>query len=83
MSSIPRELNRLIDTGTETSYVAGQFPVEDDERPGLQQLMADIRSGKVDRIVVYKNDRLTRSLGDFAKIVDVLDGAGASFVSVT
>lgn len=53
------------------------------ERPGLQRLMADIRSGKVDRIVVYKIDRLTRSLGDFAKIVDVLDGAGASFVSVT
>ncbi|HCQ63702.1 MAG TPA: recombinase family protein, partial [Rhodobacteraceae bacterium] len=53
------------------------------ERPGLQRLMADIRSGKVDRIVVYKIDRLTRSLGDFAKIVEVLDEAGASFVSVT
>ncbi len=53
------------------------------ERPGLQRLMADIRSGKVDRIVVYKIDRLTRSLGDFAKIVEVLDEAGGSFVSVT
>ena len=53
------------------------------ERPGLQRLLADIRSGKVDRIVVYKIDRLTRSLGDFAKIVDVLDDAGGSFVSVT
>lgn len=53
------------------------------ERPGLQRLMADIRSGKVDRIVVYKIDRLTRSLGDFSKIVDILDGAGGSFVSVT
>ncbi|WP_371225351.1 recombinase family protein [Roseovarius sp. 2305UL8-3] len=53
------------------------------ERPGLQRLMADIRSGKVDRIVVYKIDRLTRSLGDFAKIVEVLDKAGGSFVSVT
>ena len=52
-------------------------------RPGLQRLMADIRSGKVDRIVVYKIDRLTRSLGDFAKIVEVLDEAGGSFVSVT
>ena len=53
------------------------------ERPGLQRLMADIRSGKVDRIVVYKIDRLTRSLGDFAKIVEVLDETGGSFVSVT
>ncbi|MCK8465203.1 recombinase family protein [Aliiroseovarius sp. S1339] len=53
------------------------------ERPGLQRLMADVRSGKVDRIVVYKIDRLTRSLGDFAKIVEVLDEAGGSFVSVT
>jgi site-specific DNA recombinase len=53
------------------------------ERPGLQRLLADIRSGKVDRIVVYKIDRLTRSLADFAKIVDILDAAGASFVSVT
>lgn len=53
------------------------------ERPALQQLLTDIRSGKVDQVVVYKIDRLTRSLADFAKIVDVLDDAGASFVSVT
>ncbi len=53
------------------------------ERPGLQHLLADIRSGKVDQVIVYKIDRLTRSLADFAKIVDVLDEAGASFVSVT
>ena len=53
------------------------------ERPGLQRLMADIRTGKVDQIIVYKIDRLTRSLGDFSKIVDTLDEAGASFVSVT
>ncbi len=53
------------------------------QRPGLVQLMADIAAGKVDVIVVYKVDRLTRSLADFAKIVDVLDAAGASFVSVT
>jgi site-specific DNA recombinase len=45
--------------------------------------MEDVRSGRVDVIVVYKVDRLTRSLADFAKIVDVLDAAGASFVSVT
>jgi site-specific DNA recombinase len=52
-------------------------------RPALQQLIADIASGKVDVIVVYKIDRLTRSLADFARIVEVLDRAGASFVSVT
>lgn len=53
------------------------------ERPALQQLLADIQDGKIDQIVVYKIDRLTRSLADFAKIVDILDAAGASFVSVT
>lgn len=52
-------------------------------RPGLQQLLVDVAAGKVDVIVVYKVDRLTRSLADFARIVDTLDGAGASFVSVT
>ncbi|MDD9724537.1 recombinase family protein [Roseovarius sp. SK2] len=53
------------------------------ERPALQRLMEHVREGRVDQIVVYKIDRLTRSLADFAKIVDVLDEAGASFVSVT
>ena len=53
------------------------------ERPALQRLLADITSGKVQIVVVYKVDRLTRSLADFAKIVDVLDAHGASFVSVT
>ena len=53
------------------------------ERPGLQRLMDDVESGRVNRIVVYKIDRLTRSLMDFAKLVERLDGAGASFVSVT
>jgi site-specific DNA recombinase len=52
-------------------------------RPGLSQLMADVQAGKIDVIVVYKVDRLTRSLADFAKIVEVLDRQGASFVSVT
>jgi DNA invertase Pin-like site-specific DNA recombinase len=52
-------------------------------RPALQQLLADIGAGKVDVIVVYKVDRLTRSLADFARIVEALDKAGASFVSVT
>ncbi len=53
------------------------------ERPALQRLLGDITSGKVQIVVVYKVDRLTRSLADFAKIVDVLDSHGASFVSVT
>jgi DNA invertase Pin-like site-specific DNA recombinase len=53
------------------------------ERPGIKQLMSDVQAGKVDVIVVYKVDRLTRSPADFAKIVEVLDRAGASFVSVT
>ncbi len=53
------------------------------ERPGLKRLMADVAAGKVDIILVYKIDRLTRSLADFAKIVDILDTAKASFVSIT
>jgi len=53
------------------------------KRPALQQLMADVDAGRIDMIVVYKIDRLTRSLADFAKLVDRLDAAGASFVSVT
>ena len=53
------------------------------ERPALKRLLEDVKAGKVQIIVVYKVDRLTRSLADFAKIVDVLDAHNASFVSVT
>jgi len=53
------------------------------DRPALKQLLGDIRDGKVDIVVVYKVDRLTRSLADFAKIVEILDAKGVSFVSVT
>jgi len=53
------------------------------ERPALQRLLQDVEEGKVDTIVVYKVDRLTRSLADFAKIVEALDARGVSFVSVT
>jgi DNA invertase Pin-like site-specific DNA recombinase len=53
------------------------------DRPGLARLMEDIRRKRVDVIVVYKVDRLTRSLADFAKIVEVLDAQGVSFVAVT
>jgi site-specific DNA recombinase len=53
------------------------------ERPALQRLLEDVEAGKVDTIVVYKIDRLTRSLLDFAKIVETLDARGVSFVAVT
>lgn len=53
------------------------------ERPAIKQLLDDVQAGRVDIIVVYKVDRLTRSLADFAKIVEILDEKGASFVSVT
>ena len=64
-------------------YDDGGFSGGNLERPGLKRLLADIAAGKVDVIVIYKVDRLTRSLSDFSKIVDVLDEADASFVSVT
>ena len=53
------------------------------ERPGLKKLLADIAAGHIDIVVVYKIDRLTRSLADFARIVEVFEKAGVSFVSVT
>jgi hypothetical protein len=53
------------------------------ERPALQQLLADIRAGNVEIVVVYKVDRLTRSLADFAKLIELFDAHGVSFVSVT
>ena len=53
------------------------------ERPGLQRLLADVAAGRIDIIVVYKVDRLTRSLLDFSKLVEAFDAAGTSFVSIT
>jgi site-specific DNA recombinase len=53
------------------------------KRPALQALLADIGAGRIDVVVVYKVDRLTRSLTDFAKIVEVFDAHGVSFVSIT
>src|SRR6218665_2184256 len=64
-------------------YDDGGYSGGNMDRPGLKRLLADVQAGKVDVIVVYKVDRLTRALSDFSKIVDVLDAAGASFVSVT
>ncbi len=66
-----------------THYDDGGFSGGTLDRPALMQLLADIDAGQIDTIVVYKVDRLTRSLADFAKIVDVLDACEASFVSVT
>jgi site-specific DNA recombinase len=53
------------------------------DRPALQRLLADIPAGRVEIVVVYKIDRLTRSLADFIKTVEILDAKGASFVSMT
>jgi DNA invertase Pin-like site-specific DNA recombinase len=65
------------------AYDDGGFSGATMNRPALQQLLADITAGRVDTVVVYKIDRLTRSLADFAKIVEILDARGASFVSIT
>jgi DNA invertase Pin-like site-specific DNA recombinase len=64
-------------------YDDGGFSGGNVERPGLKQLMAAIKLGQVKVVVVYKVDRLTRSLADFAKLVELFDGHGVSFVSVT
>jgi len=64
-------------------YDDGGFSGGTMERPALRRLLEEVRARRVDVIVVYKIDRLTRSLRDFARIVDVLDAAEASFVSVT
>jgi site-specific DNA recombinase len=64
-------------------YDDGGFSGGNMQRPGLKKLLGDIAAGKIDTVVVYKIDRLTRSLADFAKIVETFDGKGVSFVSVT
>ena len=66
-----------------TRYDDGGYSGGSTDRPALQRLLADVRAQKVDVIVVYKVDRLTRSLADFAKLVELFDGHGVSFVSVT
>ena len=64
-------------------YNDGGYSGGSTDRPALQRLLADIRAKKIDVIVVYKVDRLTRSLADFAKLVELFDSHGVSFVSVT
>src|ERR1700685_1564976 len=64
-------------------YDDGGFSGGHTDRPALQRLLEDVRAGKIDVIVVYKVDRLTRSLADFAKLVELFDKQNVSFVSVT
>ena len=66
-----------------TAYDDGGLSGGTMERPALQRLLADINQGLIDVVVVYKVDRLTRSLADFAKMVEVFDAHGVSFVAVT
>jgi site-specific DNA recombinase len=66
-----------------THYDDGGYSGGTLDRPALQRLLADIRAGKVQIVVVYKVDRLTRSLSDFAKLIELFEAHGVSFVSVT
>lgn len=66
-----------------TQYDDGGFSGGNTDRPALAQLLADIKSGRIDVIVVYKVDRLSRSLADFVRLVDLFDKHNVSFVSVT
>src|SRR5262245_53607034 len=66
-----------------TRYDDGGFSGGSTDRPALQQLLTDVKARKINVVVVYKVDRLTRSLADFAKLVELFDAHGVSFVSVT
>jgi site-specific DNA recombinase len=66
-----------------TQYNDGGYSGGSTDRPALQRLLTDVKAKKIDVMVVYKVDRLTRSLADFAKLVELFDGHGVSFVSVT
>jgi site-specific DNA recombinase len=70
-------------TQIRSRYDDGGYSGGSTDRPDLQKLLDDIRARKIDVIVVYKVDRLTRSLADFAKLVELFDAHGVSFVSVT
>jgi len=70
-------------TPIKARYDDGGYSGGSTDRPDLRRLLADIRARKIDVVVVYKVDRLTRSLADFAKLVELLDAHGVSFVSVT
>ena len=70
-------------TLVKTRYDDGGFSGGSTDRPALQRLLADVAARRIHIIVVYKVDRLTRSLADFAKLVELFDANGVSFVSVT
>jgi site-specific DNA recombinase len=70
-------------TAVSAHYADGGYPGANMERPGLKRLLEDVRAGQIDTIVVYKVDRLTRSMKDFFKIMEILDNHGVTFVSVT
>lgn len=70
-------------TAVHDTYDDGGYSGGNMDRPALKRLMADIERGQIDIVVVYKIDRLTRSLSDFARLVEVFDRTGVSFVSVT
>ena len=69
--------------GSSARYDDGGFSGGNMNRPALQRLLADVQSGRLRIIVVYKVDRLTRSLADFAKLVELFDAHGVSFVSAS
>ncbi len=64
-------------------YDEGGFSGGNTERPALQRLLADVESGKVDAIIVYKVDRLPRNIADFARLVELLDRHNVAFIAVT
>ncbi len=70
-------------TAVSTAYDDGGYSGGTTERPGLQKLLADIKAGRIDVVVVYKVDRLSRSLADFARLMQFFDEHAVSFVSVT
>jgi site-specific DNA recombinase len=70
-------------SAVKTTYDDGGYSGGNMDRPGLKKLMDDIQAGKIHIVVVYKIDRLTRSLMDFAKLVEIFDKHGVTFVSVT
>jgi Resolvase, N terminal domain len=82
-SKVGCEKSDLAEDLIRSRYDDGGYSGGSTERPDLQRLLDDIRARKIDVIVVYKVDRLTRSLADFAKLVQLFDAHGVSFVSVT
>jgi DNA invertase Pin-like site-specific DNA recombinase len=77
--NLPRLQLRLVKTRYDDGGISGGTL----DRPALQALLTDIKDRKVDVVVVYKVDRLTRSLADFAKLVELFEAHGVSFAAVT